>query len=71
MTAFPLKHSNARLHSSLNTVEHTASLGWTVLPHPSYKLDLMPSDFQLFEPMKDGLHGQNAFHSSRNFHGNK
>jgi hypothetical protein len=26
--------------------------------HPPYSLDLAPSDFHLFGPMKDGLHGQ-------------
>lgn len=30
-----------------------------VLTHPPYCLDLMPSDFYLFEMMKDGLHGRN------------
>ena len=32
-------------------MEHTASLGWTV-PNS------LPSDFHLFRPMKDELHGQ-------------
>jgi hypothetical protein len=39
-------------------MEHIVNLGWTVVPHPPYSLDLVPSDFHLFEPMKDGLHGQ-------------
>jgi len=38
--------------------KHIANLGWTVLPHPPYSLDLAPSDFHLFGPMKDGLRGQ-------------
>ena len=57
-TAFLLQHNNARPHTSLKTVEHIVNLGWTVLPHPPYSLDLAPSDFHPFGPMKDGLHGQ-------------
>jgi len=36
-------------------MEHTDSLGWTVLPQPKYSLDVSPSEFHLFGPMKDGL----------------
>jgi len=57
-TTFLLQHDNARPHTSFKTVEHTVNLGWTVLPHPLYSRDLAPSDFNLFGPMKDGLHGQ-------------
>jgi len=39
-------------------MEHIVNLGWTALPHPPYSLDLAPSDFHLFRPMKDGLPGQ-------------
>lgn len=45
--------SNSRPSTSLKTVEKTSSVGWTVLPHPSYSLDLAHSDFHLF--------GQNIF----------
>ena len=44
-------------HISLKIVEHTASLGWTVLPHPPYNSDLATSDFRLFRLIKDGLCG--------------
>jgi len=57
-TTFLLQHDNTRPHTSLKTVEHTANLRWTVLPHPLYSPDLAPSDFHLFRPMKDGLRGQ-------------
>jgi len=57
-TTFLLQHDNARPHTSLKTVEHIVSLGWTVVPHPPYSPDLVPSDFHLFGLMKDGLHGQ-------------
>jgi hypothetical protein len=53
-----LRHDNARPQTSLKTVEHIVNLGWTVIPHPPYSPDLAPSDFHLFESMKDGLHGQ-------------
>ena len=39
-------------------MEHIADLGWTVLPHPVYSLDMGPSDFYLFGPIKDELCGQ-------------
>ena len=38
-TAFLLQYSSARPHASLKIVEHTANLGWTVLPHSSHSLD--------------------------------
>ena len=57
-TTFLLQHDNARPHTSLKTVEHTVNLGQTVVPHPLYNPDLVPSDFHLFRPMKDELHGQ-------------
>ena len=39
-------------------MENVANLGLPVLPHPLYSPNLLPSDFRLFGPMKDGLHGQ-------------
>ena len=57
-TAFLLQYDNARPPTSLKTMEHTASLGWTVLPHALYNLDLELSDFNLIRLMKFGLHGQ-------------
>jgi len=56
-TTFLLQHDNARPHTNLNTVEHIVNFGWTVVPHPLYSPDLAHSDFHLFGPMKDGLHG--------------
>jgi len=57
-TTFLLQHNNARPHTSLKTMEHTANLDWTVLSHPLYSPDFLPSDFHLLGLMKDGLHGQ-------------
>lgn len=51
-----LQHDNSKSHTSLKTAEHVTNLGWTV--DPSHILDLALSDFHLFKPMKDGLHGQ-------------
>lgn len=48
--------NNSKPHTSLNMVEHIASLRWTALKHPLYSPDLMLSD--LFGLMKDGLHEQ-------------
>ena len=36
----------------------TVYLGWTVLPHPPFSTDLTSSDFHLFGPVKDEVHGQ-------------
>jgi len=57
-TSFLLQHNNARPHISLKTMKHIVKLGWTVVPHPPYSPDLAPSDFHLFGPVKDELHGQ-------------
>jgi len=46
-TVFLLQHVTARPHTSLKTTEHIVNLGWTVIPHPPYSLDLTPSDFHL------------------------
>lgn len=42
----------------LTTMEHTANIGWIVLPHPPYSSELKSFDFHLFRPMKNGLCGQ-------------
>jgi len=33
-------------------------LGFTVLEHPAYSLDLAPSDYHLFYPLKEALKGR-------------
>lgn len=53
MTTFLWTHDNTRTHASLEIMELTANLGWTVLPHPPYSLDLVPSHFHMFGPMED------------------
>ena len=55
MSKVLLLHINATGHNSLHTRKITATVKWTVLPHPSYKPNLVPSDFHLFGPLRDGL----------------
>ena len=58
MTTLFLQYKNTRTHTSFKTTEHIASLGWTVLSHSPYSVDLVPSDLLLCGPLKDGLCGQ-------------
>jgi len=39
-------------------MECIANLSWIVLPQPSHRSDLEPSDFHMFRMMQDGLRGQ-------------
>jgi hypothetical protein len=39
-------------------MEHVAEFGWTLLPHPLYSPDLVPSNFHLFSLIKNGLCNQ-------------
>ena len=50
-----LQYDNAKPHTSAATLDATAHLGFTVLPHPAYSPDLAPSDFQLFSKVKEEL----------------
>jgi hypothetical protein len=34
-----------------------AEMGWTVLPHPAHSPHLAPSDYHLFNFVKNALHG--------------
>ena len=52
-----IQHNIARPHTSLRTQEAITKFGWTVLPHPPYSPDLVPSYFHLFGPLKDALRG--------------
>jgi transposase len=52
------QHDNARPHASLKAQEAITNLGWTVLPHTPYSPDLAPSDFHLFEALKDAIRGK-------------
>jgi histone-lysine N-methyltransferase SETMAR len=42
----------------LKTQDALTKLGWTVLPHPPYSPDLVPSDFHLSGALKDAIRGK-------------
>ena len=50
-----LHHDNARPHAVLGTRQKIAELGWEILSHPPYSLDLAPSDYHLFLPLQNFL----------------
>lgn len=52
-----LQHDNARLHTSLKTLEAIIKFGWTVLLHPPYSPDLEVTNFHLFRDLKDAVCG--------------
>ena len=53
-----LLHDNARTRTASHTVETINHLGFEVLEHPAYSPDLAPSDYHLFEPLKNSLRGR-------------
>ena len=58
MSKVLLQHDNTRPHTSLKTCEVIRSFGWTTISHPPYSPDLAPSDFHLFEPLKESVSGR-------------
>jgi len=50
-----LQHDNAPPHRARQTVQKIEEMGWELLQHRPYSPDLAPSDFHLFEPLKDLL----------------
>jgi hypothetical protein len=59
VTEVLLHHDNTRPNTSQYTREAITKLHWTVLPHPLYSQDLAPSNYHLFSPLKDAIHGKN------------
>jgi hypothetical protein len=53
-----LLHDNARPHTSLRTLEAVAKMGWTLLPEPAHSPVRAPSDYRLFDHVKDALRGR-------------
>jgi hypothetical protein len=53
-----LLHDNARPHMAAHTVDTLHALKLEMLKYPPYSLDLAPSDFHFFGPMKEHLWGQ-------------
>jgi hypothetical protein len=41
----------------VSTRQAITKMGQTVLPHPAHILDLAPSNYHLFDPVKNPLHG--------------
>jgi hypothetical protein len=53
-----LCHDNSRPHTARTTQKRTQDLQWELLEHLPHSLDLAPSDFQLFGPLKKRLGGK-------------
>jgi hypothetical protein len=53
-----LLQDNTRPHTGPSTSEATATMGWTVPPHPLYRPNLATSNFCLFGALKDKLPAQ-------------
>ena len=52
---FMFHENNARPHTSLETRKKLLELGWKVMPHPPYNVDLAPSDYHLFRSLRSHL----------------
>jgi len=53
-----LHHDNGRPCTAAATVETVQQLGFTLLQHPPYSPDLARSDYHIFGPLKEALHGR-------------
>ena len=51
-------YDTARPHTFLTPQRKLASLGWDVVPHPPYSLNLAPSDNNLFRSLQNSLNGK-------------
>jgi histone-lysine N-methyltransferase SETMAR len=56
-----LLHDNAHPHTAARTNALIKRFNWEIFDHPSYSLDLAPSDYHLFSKMKVWLANQH-FH---------
>jgi histone-lysine N-methyltransferase SETMAR len=54
-------HDNAPAHSSGVVAAKLMELGFQLIPHPLYSLDLAPSDYYLFPSMKKWLAGRRFY----------
>jgi hypothetical protein len=53
-----LRQENVHPQSAQVTKQTLVEMGWEILLHPAKSLDLVPSDFHLFDPMKETLRGK-------------
>jgi len=61
-TGVLLRHDNARPHTARSTFATIQDLSFESLPHPPYPPDLVPSDFNVFGPLKEAM-GCKSFRS--------
>ena len=52
-----LQQDNARVHTCKVAMDAVERNGYEVIPHPTYSLDLAPSDFFLFPTLKKDIRG--------------
>ena len=52
-----LFQDNARPHTAARTLAKIEDLGWKLLTHLPFSPDLAPSDFHLFNPLKESMRG--------------
>jgi len=57
-TGVLLQHDNAGPHTAHSTVATIQDLSFECLPHPPYSLDLVPTDFHVFGPLKEAMGGK-------------
>jgi len=53
-----LLHDNVRSHTTRLTQDLLVSFGWDIVTHPPYSPDLAPSDYHIFNKLKEFLGGQ-------------
>jgi histone-lysine N-methyltransferase SETMAR len=57
-TGVLLQHDNAQPHTARSTAATIQDMSFECLPHPPYSLDVTPSDFRVFGPLKEAMGGK-------------
>jgi len=60
-----LHHYNAPTHTSAVATAAIRDCGFQLLNHPPYSQALAPSDFHVFQSLKDSLRGQTFFRAMK------